>query len=70
MDRRLSINSPGILAHEIGHLLISPHAAGTTFEHLAGSTNFMNSTGTLSTAIVGRNQSAVILRPNAPLVLP
>jgi hypothetical protein len=68
MNRRLQINSPGILGHEIGHLLISPHAAPSTLEHNAGSTNFMNGTGTLATAIVGRNQSAVIMRPTAPLV--
>lgn len=70
MDRRLIINSPGILAHEIGHMLISPHAAGSTFEHAAGSTNFMNGSGTSTTAIVGRNQSSVIMRPNAPQVSP
>jgi hypothetical protein len=70
MDRRLQINSPGILGHEIGHLLISPDAAASVLEHGANATNFMNATGTLTTAIVGRDQSAVILRANAPLVLP
>lgn len=51
-------------------MLISPHAAGSTFEHAAGSTNFMNGSGTSTTAIVGRNQSSVIMRPNAPQVSP
>ena len=70
MDRRLLINNPGVLGHEIGHLLISPDAAGSSLEHGAGSTNFMNATGTLATAIVNRNQSSVLIRANAPLVLP
>src|SRR5262245_33179446 len=70
LDRRLTITSPGILAHEIGHLLISPANATSTLEHGAGSTNFMNATGTLSTAILGRDQSAIIIRLNSPLVVP
>jgi hypothetical protein len=68
LDRRLTINNPGVLAHEIGHLLISPANATSTLEHNAGSTNFMNGSGTLATAILGRNQSTIVNRAGSPLV--
>jgi hypothetical protein len=70
MDLRLNVNFAALLAHEIGHLLISPQNATSNLEHGAGSTNFMNGTGAGATAILTRSQSANIDRPNAPLVLP
>jgi hypothetical protein len=70
MDLRLSVNFAALLAHEIGHLLISPQNATSSLEHGAGSTNFMNGTGAGATAIMTRTQSANIERLNAPLVQP
>lgn len=70
MDLRLSVNFAALMAHEIGHLLISPQNATSSLEHGAGSTNFMNHTGAGATAILTRSQSANIERLNAPLVQP
>jgi len=57
-----------ILAHEVGHVIISPQTAGSTLEHNAPAGDFMSSTPTLG--ILNRNQSADINRVGAPLLVP
>ena len=57
-----------ILAHEIGHVIISPQTAGSTLEHSSPAGNFMGTTPALG--ILNRNQSADINRPGAPLLVP
>lgn len=57
-----------ILAHELGHLIISPQAAGDGLEHNAAAGNFLSTTPPLG--VVNRQQSANINRPGAPLVVP
>ncbi|HXG05143.1 MAG TPA: carboxypeptidase-like regulatory domain-containing protein [Candidatus Binatia bacterium] len=70
-DRALIINSPGILAHEIGHLVISPHNALSALEHgINDSQNFMNASSTPATAVITPAQSLNINRLNAPLIVP
>jgi hypothetical protein len=59
----------GILAHELGHLLISPQNAGNVLEHSAAAGNFMISAAP-ALGIVNRQQSANINRAGAPLLLP
>ena len=60
-----------VLAHELGHLLISPQTAANVLEHAAAAGNFMAGTcvapllGTLS-----RQQSANLNRAFAPMLLP
>ena len=59
------------LAHELGHLLISPQRAEDFLEHKAGRTNFMRPNCTRPTkAIITRRQSANINRVGAPLLMP
>jgi hypothetical protein len=71
MDRALIINSPGILAHELGHLLISPQNALSILEHgVTDAMNFMNASATPATAVVTGGQSGNINRLLAPLVVP
>jgi len=60
-----------IIAHELGHLLISPQRAGDALEHAAGTNNFMG--GNCATPLIGlitRAQSANINRVGAPLLRP
>lgn len=60
-----------VLAHEFGHLLISPQRANDALEHSAGSTNFMG--GTCAAPLLGivtRGQSANINRTGAALLVP
>lgn len=57
-----------ILAHELGHLLISPQTAGNVLEHGAGAGNFLSTTPALGT--VNRLQSANINRATAPMLRP
>ncbi len=57
-----------ILAHEIGHIVISPQTAGNVLEHSAPAGNFLSTTPALG--VVARNQSANINRAGAPLLLP
>lgn len=65
--------SPGghILAHELGHLLISPQSAGDILEHAAGTNNFLggNCVAPLL-GILNRQQSTDINRLGAPLLVP
>lgn len=62
---------PETLAHEMGHMLISPATAGSVLEHnVADVTNIMNAPRTVQRTIVNRQQSANINRPGAPLVVP
>jgi len=71
MDRALTIGSPGILAHEIGHLLISPDNALSNLEHgVADSMNFMNGSATSLTSVITPGQSLNINRLNAPVIVP
>ncbi|MBD0372447.1 MAG: choice-of-anchor L domain-containing protein [Pyrinomonadaceae bacterium] len=63
--------TPGghILAHELGHLLISPQKAEDPLEHKAGMMNFMG--GTCSgpvNGILNRQQSEIINRMGAPFL--
>ncbi|MDQ3730009.1 MAG: hypothetical protein M3355_10515 [Actinomycetota bacterium] len=58
-----------VLAHEFGHLLVSPQLAGDPLEHNAGSTNFLFATAPQA-GIVNRSQSLGINRPEAPLLAP
>jgi len=71
-DRALGNNLA--LAHEFGHLLISPDNAGSTLEHCIGPGNFLsggcgnqvfNGLGVLT-----RTQSSNINRAGAPLLVP
>ena len=57
-----------VLAHELGHLLISPAAAGAVIEHNAAAGNFLSTTPALG--VVNRDQSANINRAGAPLLVP
>lgn len=60
-----------VLAHELGHLLISPQRPDDALEHSAGSANFMG--GSCATPLLGmltREQSANISRVAAPLLVP
>ena len=57
-----------VMAHEIGHIMISPEAAGNTLEHAAPAGNFLSTTPALGT--VNRAQSANINRTGAPLRVP
>lgn len=60
-----------ILAHELGHLLISPQGYLNVLEHKAGLTNFMGGNGvTPLMGIVNRKQSSNINRSGAPLLVP
>ncbi len=54
------------LAHELGHILVSPATAGSTLEHNAPSGNFLTSTPNAGT--MTRQQSEAINRPGAPLL--
>jgi hypothetical protein len=54
-----------VMAHEIGHILISPQRAGDVLEHSAPAGNFLSTTPVLGT--VNRQQSANINRVGAPL---
>lgn len=59
------------LAHELGHLLISPQSAGDALEHNAGATNFLG--GNCATPLIGivtRQQSANVNRVGAPMLVP
>ena len=59
------------LAHELGHLLISPQSAADMLEHAAGTTNFMGGNCAAPVlGIVGRQQSQNINRVSAPLPVP
>lgn len=59
------------LAHELGHLLISPQIAKDALEHRAGRRNFMGGDCASPTnGIVSRKQSANINRADAPLLRP
>lgn len=57
-----------ILAHELGHLLISPQTAGNVLEHSAAAGNFLSTTPALG--VVNRPQSANINRAGAPMLQP
>ena len=54
-----------ILAHELGHLLISPQTAGNVLEHGAAAGNFLSTTPALG--VVNRQQSANINRVGLPI---
>lgn len=56
------------LAHEMGHILISPQTAGSTLEHGSPAGNFLRSTPNLGN--MTRAQSASINRTGAPLLNP
>ncbi|MDQ3805403.1 MAG: hypothetical protein M3416_16425 [Acidobacteriota bacterium] len=59
------------LAHELGHLLISPQRPSDPLEHRAGRMNFMGGNcGNPTEGIVSRRQSANINRAGAPLLVP
>lgn len=57
------------LAHEAGHIMISPEAAGHSLEHRTEPGNFMLSNTPLL-GVVSREQSFNINRPTAPLLVP
>ncbi len=59
------------LAHELGHLLISPQNSEDSLEHKAGPMNFMGGNCTRPTeGIISRQQSTNINRVGAPLLRP
>lgn len=63
--------TPETLAHELGHILISPDTAGSVLEHNAGvASNIMNTPRTVPRNLVNRQQSANINRAGAPLLRP
>ncbi|HWS89423.1 MAG TPA: hypothetical protein VN282_20785 [Pyrinomonadaceae bacterium] len=63
--------TPETLAHELGHILISPDNAGSTLEHsVSASNNIMKTPRTVPRDLVNRHQSANINRAGAPLLLP
>ncbi len=63
--------TPETLAHELGHIVISPDAAGSVLEHGVGvANNIMNTPRTVPRNVVSRQQSANINRVGAPLLLP
>ena len=71
LDRALIINSPGILSHELGHLLISPENALSNLEHgNSDALNFMNASATPATAVLTSGQSSNINRALAPFIVP
>ena len=57
-----------VLAHEVGHMTITPATAGNVLEHSAPAGNFMSTTPALG--IVNRDQSASINQAAAPLLVP
>ena len=60
---------PETLAHEIGHLLVSPDRAGSTLEHNVGvANNIMNAPRTVPRNLVSRQQSANINAASVALV--
>ena len=63
--------TPETLAHELGHILISPDSAGSVLEHNVGvANNIMNTPRTVPRDLVSRQQSANINRAGAPLLRP
>ncbi len=63
--------TPETLAHELGHILISPDRAGSVLEHSVGvPNNIMNTPRTVPRNLVSRQQSANINRAGAPLLRP
>ena len=59
------------LAHELGHLLLSPMNAGDALEHSAGANNFMGGQGGgPPLGIISPQQSRNINRVGAPLLAP
>jgi len=63
--------TPETLAHELGHIIISPASAGSVLEHSVGvANNIMNTPRTVPRNLVNRQQSASINRPGAPLLRP
>jgi hypothetical protein len=58
-----------VLAHELGHLLLSPQSAGHALEHGTGPGNFML-TNSPPLGVMTREQSANINQPGAPLLAP
>jgi hypothetical protein len=63
----------GVLAHELGHLLVSPMNPTASLEHGIAKLdpfNFMVSRNTPAFGLVNRRQSANINRPGAPFVHP
>jgi hypothetical protein len=63
--------TPETLAHELGHILISPDTAGSVLEHNVGvAANLMNVPRTVPRNLVNRQQSANINRAGAPLLRP
>lgn len=59
-----------VLAHEIGHIVISPQSAGNVLEHSAPAGNFLRGTALPALGVVTRQQSANINRAGAPLLRP
>lgn len=70
------LSMPETLAHEIGHLLISPATAGSSLEHgVSDSTNFMRPDHMVMSTILSRPQSENINRavppsPSVPFLVP
>ena len=63
--------TPETLAHELGHIIISPDNAGSVLEHSVGvANNIMNTPRTVPRNLVSRQQSANINRAGAPLLRP
>ena len=61
--------TPETLAHELGHIAISPASAGSTLEHNVGvATNLMHTPRSVPRNVVNRQQSANINRAGAPLL--
>ena len=61
----------GVLAHEIGHLTISPDNARSTAEHaIPDPTNIMIGINTPANGVVNRQQSTSINRVNSPVLVP
>lgn len=62
---------PETLAHEMGHILISPETAGSVLEHAAPDVNnIMHTPRSVPRTVLTRAQSASINRPGAPLLVP
>ena len=62
---------PETMAHELGHIILSPATAGSVLEHNVGvATNIMNAPRTVPRNVVSRQQSANINRAGAPLLRP
>jgi hypothetical protein len=67
----LAAPRPGVLAHEIGHLLLSPASGLSALEHgVANRLNFMVGFNTPSRGVISREQSVNINRRHAPFVSP